>query len=55
MKIRQNDPIIFMFQLLYHLDVIAHLNTEMRIYAVTMGYPDTEDFTNPLIDVRIYE
>ena len=55
---RNLDPIIHMLKLLYDLGVITHMEIEVRQVAQpvdVLGNTKVEDWTNPMIDVTIYE
>jgi hypothetical protein len=55
---RQFDPIVHMLKLLYDLGVISHMEIGVNVVVspvAVLGSLEVEDFTNPLIDVTIYE
>jgi len=56
-KVHQRDPLIYMLKLLYDLGVISHMEIDasMMVSPINvLGSLEVEDFTNPLIDVKIY-
>jgi hypothetical protein len=54
--VRNLDPIVHMLKLLRTLGVISHMKLKISDVAIEKrNRLSAEDFTNPLIDVTIYE